>query len=114
MNTTSLGRAAEAAVSEHLAATGYRIIATNWRRPICEIDIVAQKDKVIYFVEVKYRTKSRQGSGLDYITPKKLKQMRFAAEIWVSENDWRGDYRLMAAEVMAGQLTPQVERLVEV
>jgi hypothetical protein len=37
----------------------------------------------MYFVEVKYRRTNRQGSGLEYVTAKKLEQMRFAASSWV-------------------------------
>jgi hypothetical protein len=41
----------------------------------------------------------RQGSGLEYITAKKLKQMRFAAEAWVRDRNWPGEYQLAAVEV---------------
>jgi Holliday junction resolvase-like predicted endonuclease len=36
---------------------------------------------------------------MDYITPKKLKQMVFAADMWVNENDWKHDYSLAVIEV---------------
>jgi Holliday junction resolvase-like predicted endonuclease len=71
----------------------------NWRTKWCEIDIVAQKTQTIYFVEVKYRKSAAWGSGLEYITSKKLKQMQFAAMFWVTENNWDGDYSLAAVEV---------------
>jgi Holliday junction resolvase-like predicted endonuclease len=74
-------------------------LARNWRTKVCEIDIVANKNKIIYFVEVKYRSSDKQGSGFEYITPKKLSQMGFAAEIWVQQNNWNGDYRIAAAEL---------------
>lgn len=99
MSTTNTGRNAELAVAEHLQAQGYRILEQNWRTRWCEIDVIAQKDDVVWFVEVKYRRTSRQGDGLEYITPKKLQQMQFAAELWVSSHDWRGDYELAAAAV---------------
>ena len=71
----------------------------NWMTPRCEIDIVAQKGKRIYFVEVKYRQQSTYGRGVDYITPRKLKQMAFAAETWVWDNAWDGEYQLSVASV---------------
>ena len=83
----------------HLVALGYKVLFKNWRTRRCEIDIVASKGKCVYFVEVKYRQQATQGSGFDYITAKKLKQMRFGAEMWVSEYRWTGDYCLAAAEV---------------
>lgn len=99
MNTSSVGNRAEEKVADYLSHNGYQILSRNWKRPICEIDVIAKKDKIIFFVEVKYRSQSIQGGGLEYITPKKLKQMVYAAEIWSKENEWDGDYRLMAASV---------------
>lgn len=78
---------------------GYKIIERNWRRPRCEIDIIAEKDGVIHFVEVKYRATDAQGGGLEAITPTKLKQMQRAAWTWVEETKWRGEYVLSAIEV---------------
>lgn len=99
MSTTDTGRRAEAAVAEHLKALGYKILEHNWRTRWCEIDVVAQKDHTVFFVEVKYRRSSLQGDGLEYITPKKLDQMTFAAELWVSNHNWQGEYALAGAAV---------------
>jgi uncharacterized protein (TIGR00252 family) len=99
MKTTFVGQNAEARVAKLLEKAGFKILARNWRTRVCEIDIVANKNKVVYFVEVKFRSSEKQGSGLDYITSKKLKQMHFAAEIWIQQNDWAGDYRIVAAEI---------------
>ena len=87
------------AAKVYLEMRGFKILEQNYRRPKCEIDIIAQKDGVIHFVEVKYRHDDEQGSGLEAITATKLKQMRFAAYTWVDEYKWRGEYVLSAVEV---------------
>lgn len=99
MSTTDTGRRAEAAVAEHMKDRGYKILEQNWRTRWCEIDVVAQKEDTVFLVEVKYRSSNRQGDGLEYITPKKLDQMTFAAELWVSNHNWQGEYCLAAAAV---------------
>jgi Holliday junction resolvase-like predicted endonuclease len=99
MSTTQIGRQAEQAVADDLVRKGYQILDQNWRTRFCEIDIVAKKDGVVYFVEVKFRASTSQGDGLDYILPKKLKHMRFAAETWCSQKWWDGDCRLAAVAV---------------
>jgi putative endonuclease len=99
VKTTTIGQSAEAAVAEHVAQNGYKILERNWKIKVCEIDIVAKKDDVIYFVEVKYRAGEGQGSGFEYIGPKKKRQIGFAARVWCQNNDWEGDYRLLGAEV---------------
>ena len=99
MSSVSTGRLAESAAAGFLMYKGCEIIARNWRTRECEIDIIAQRAGILYFCEVKYRKTALQGSGLAYITPKKLQQMRFAARQWLAVNEWRGSYRLSAIEV---------------
>lgn len=60
---------------------------------------MAQKNRVIYFVEVKYRAGTAQGGGLEYIASQKLRRMNFAARVWTQSFNWHGDWRLMAAAV---------------
>lgn len=80
------GRQAEALAASFLSQQGYDILQQNWRTRWCEIDIVASKDGVIHFVEVKYRKNARVGDGLTAITPKKVEQMKKAATMWAQVN----------------------------
>ena len=104
MTNYQTGHDAEKSAAEYLKVQGYKILELNWKTKYCEIDIVAQKDKRIYLVEVKSRKTLLQGSGMDYITYKKLNQMKFAAEMWVSDNRWDGDYQLAVVSIVAGQV----------
>lgn len=99
MSTTQTGRQAEKIAAQYLEMRGYEIIERNFRRPRCEIDIIAMKDHTIYFVEVKYRANGDQGGGLEAITASKFKQMTYAAEIWAQETKWNGPYQLAAIEL---------------
>jgi uncharacterized protein (TIGR00252 family) len=108
IKTTELGLRAEAAVAELLGQHGYELIDRNWKTKVCEIDLIAQKDSVIYFVEVKYRRQAAQGDGFEYIGPKKQRRMNFAASIWCQKHNWDGDYRLMAAAV-SGDVCQEIE-----
>jgi uncharacterized protein (TIGR00252 family) len=99
MTSFDTGRRAEAAAAEFLSGEGYKILEQNYRTRWCEIDVVAEKAGTVSFAEVKYRASAAQGNGLEYITSKKLVQMRFAAEFWVAEHNFAGDYQLAAIEV---------------
>lgn len=105
MNTTYIGQKAEIAAAGYLEMRGYEILERNFRRPRCEIDIIARKDSVIYFVEVKYRVNDDQGGGLEAITATKLRQMQFAAELWIQEEKWAGQYQLAAIELTGKDFT---------
>lgn len=99
MNTTDTGRQAEAIAADYLERRGFMVVERNFRRADCEIDIIAKREGCVYFVEVKYRAQSGQGSGLDYVTAKKQRQMAYAASVWVREHEWNGDIALSALEV---------------
>ena len=105
MSSTSTGRKAEAAARVYLEMRGFRILEQNWRRPRAEVDIIAIKDEVIHFVEVKYRIDDGQGGGLESITTAKLRKMRLGADLWVHESKWPGKYVLSAIELEGPQFS---------
>lgn len=84
--TTDIGLRSEQLVADHLASEGWVVLERNWRTRYCEIDLIAKKEGHLVFVEVKHRSKNLSGDGLDAITTKKLQQMRFAVEVYVSNN----------------------------
>jgi uncharacterized protein (TIGR00252 family) len=94
------GAEAEKRVCKYLEKNGYKVIDRNWKTRTCEIDVIALKDDVMHFVEVKYRSNNKQGTGLDYITRSKLAKMSYAAELWTMKNNWLGGCELSVAEVV--------------
>lgn len=95
--TRHIGDLSETAAAEALMRDGHEILERNWKTKWCEIDIVSRKEKKFYFVEVKHRKNSDAGDGLAAITPKKLSQMKFAAEVYVQKYKLQGyDRQLMA------------------
>lgn len=99
MTNYQSGHDAEKLAAEYLKQYKFKIRELNWKTKYCEIDIVADKDKIVWFVEVKFRRTGGQGYGYEYITTKKLQQMRFAAEMWVQQHSWSGDYRLAVISI---------------
>jgi ribonuclease HII len=93
-----VGNRGEDSAAGYLRSSGFTIIDRNWRVKAGEIDIIAEKDGVIHFVEVKYRKNKNQGGGIAAITPTKLGRMERAARLWMQRH---GDHvsRLSAIEV---------------
>lgn len=83
-NNKKLGNIGEQIASNYLIALGYTIIKRNYRIKIGEIDIIAQKDDTIVFVEVKTRYSLKYGYGLESITASKRKTIRKIAEFYYS------------------------------
>lgn len=99
------GSRGEDRAADYLVENGYKIIDRNWKTRYCEIDIVAKKKKVVVFCEVKYRSSGTQGKGYEYVTPKKLQQMSFAAEMWVHDHGHTGGYTLAVVSVDDDSIT---------
>ncbi len=49
------GKWGEDLAAKYLAERGFEILARNWRHERKEVDIIAQKEGTLYFVEVKTR-----------------------------------------------------------
>ena len=106
--TKYIGDAGETAAATALAEQGYEIVERNWKTRWCEIDIVATKKDTYYFVEVKHRKNDTAGDGLAAITPKKLTQMKKAAELYVQRHGLAAaDVQLMAMAT-TGDATAEV------
>jgi len=102
------GALAEAEAANYLQRHGHEILDRNWKTKYCEIDIVSQKDGMIYFTEVKYRKQANQGGGLAAVTPKKLQQMTFAANVYIQTNKLHNSDVILAAASLSGE-PPSVE-----
>lgn len=78
--------------SEYLDKKGYTILHRNWRYSrIGEIDIIAQAEDILVFIEVKTRTSGHCGDPLESITLTKRKQIFKLAEIYLSEHSQPND-----------------------
>lgn len=99
MTNHATGHLAEKSAAVFMKKNGYKIRELNWKTKRCEIDIIAYKNAVMYFAEVKYRSTNEQGEGLEYVTSQKLRQMVFAAESWVAAHSWEQDYRLLVVSM---------------
>ena len=76
MTNKITGKYGEDIAKDFLIKNGYKILETNYRYSrVAEIDIIAEKSDVLYFVEVKTRTQEFFGAPLEAVTPAKLKQI---------------------------------------
>lgn len=81
----TLGKTGEALAARYLLDAGYRILAQNWRCPQGEIDLVAEHDGEVVFVEVKTRSGTGFGHPFEAITATKLARLRRLALAWCDE-----------------------------
>ncbi len=76
----ALGDFGERVAAAHLEAKGYRLLATKFRVREGEVDLVAERDGVVAFVEVKTRRGSAMGSAVEAIDGRKAARLLLAAD----------------------------------
>lgn len=79
MNNQKIGALGEALAEAMLLEKGYRILSRNFRCRYGEIDIIASKNGVLVFVEVKTRLFESCGSGAESVTAAKRQRIRRCA-----------------------------------
>lgn len=97
----AVGRAGEAYTAGWLQKQGYHIIARNWRCRYGEVDIIAQKDETVAFVEVKTRRPGAMVSPLEAVDRTKQRRLIMTAHCWLRASKCRLQPRMDVAAVTA-------------
>ena len=79
----TLGNLGERLAAGKLTEMGYRIISTNWRCEIGELDIVAWHGDCLTLVEVRTRRGGRAGTPEESITPVKRQRLQNLVEAYL-------------------------------
>ena len=75
-----LGKAGEKLATAYLINNGYTILHNNWRYARYELDLIAIKNNLLHFIEVKYRTSNLFGHPEEAVNKAKLKSIFQAIE----------------------------------
>lgn len=94
--TKNFGNTGEIMARKFLEKQGVKILATNFHARSGEVDIIAQDDELILFVEVKARRSQKFGTAIESVDDKKIAKIVAAGEQWLLKNslaqtDWRVD-----------------------
>ena len=90
MHTKAKGNIAEDRACEYLRLQGYRIIDRNVYNRFGEIDIIALKESVLHFVEVK--SGATYESAVYNITRSKLQKLNRTIQTYLQQKKLNGDY----------------------
>lgn len=83
-NRRQKGAAAEQAAADYLLSLGYRIRDKNWRCRSGELDLVAEEDRILVFVEVRSRSQNTAyGTAAESVDVRKIRQVRSVAEVYL-------------------------------
>jgi putative endonuclease len=124
-----IGQKGEDEAVKYLKNKGFSILDRNYRKPWGELDIIAQKGIVLYFVEVKTVTRQNLGAELrgfgssapkfdfyepeDNIHPWKIKRLSRAIQTYLLEKkiDDEADYQIDSISVYLEKGTDQLLKI---
>ena len=86
MSTKQDGDWGEALVAEYLEARGCRIVEKEWRCRFGEIDLIAEQEGTLLFVEVKLRKSAAFAEALEFVDRHKQERIRRTAELYLCEH----------------------------
>jgi len=96
MKRKELGALGERIAAEHLTGLGYVIRERNFRLREGEIDIVAEKDDYLVFIEVRTRRSHSFGTPEESVIARKKERLITLAQAYIQSHDglppsWRID-----------------------
>ena len=97
--TSTQGKQAEKFAKQYLKDNGICCIAENYHCKYGEIDLIAEDNNTLVFVEVRYRSSAQFGSALASVTEAKQKKLRLTAQHCITQNNI-GDSRPMRFDVI--------------
>jgi putative endonuclease len=105
-----LGEAGEALAARLLRRHGYRILQTNYRTALGEIDIVARERDTIVFVEVKARRSLHFGHPKTAVTAQKRRKLSMLALQYLKATGQSGSKaRFDVVSICAAPERPEIE-----
>ncbi len=100
-----LGRAGEVKAADFLKKKGYKILKTNYKTHIGEIDVIALDKDTVVFVEVKTRLNYDYGKACEAVDRKKQeKYYKVATEYLVREKLIDVPCRFDVIEIQNGEI----------
>jgi len=88
LTAVSIGQKAELIAAKYLTQQGLRIVQTNYRCKMGEIDLIGRDFSHIVFVEVRYRRSNRFGGALESISSQKCYRLERAAAHFLNYHPW--------------------------
>ncbi len=87
-NKREEGNKGEEWAVEYLERNGYEIIERNFQAGHYELDIIAQKNDWLVFVEVKLRGDTEHGYPEENLSKSKQNFLKKAADIYLQQSQW--------------------------
>ena len=79
------GKTGESLAAGWLRQNGFTLLHQNWRQARYEIDIIAEKNNILHFIEVKTRRTLQYGQPEESVSNAKLNNLVNGAELFLEQ-----------------------------
>lgn len=94
ISRTQRGREIESRAQIDLQVRGFKIIGQNYRKKFGELDFILEENsRVLVFLEVRSKKSGDWRSGLEMVSPEKIRRLKLTAQSFLSH------YRGLARDV---------------
>ena len=84
------GRLGETLAAAYFERLGYTLLHRNWRHKNWEVDLIASRNSMLHFIEVKTVTSLAFGHPEERITPQKISYLINASEEFLYQHpEWQ-------------------------
>lgn len=107
MDRKETGAMGEQAAADYLLEKGYELLARNWHCRWGELDLVARKEDILAFVEVKTRKPGAMVSPLEAVNRTKQRKLIRSAQAYLmelGETELQPRFDVAAVTVFPGEL----------
>lgn len=105
------GEMGELLAQEYLLNNGYQILETNWHSGHKEVDIIALKDDILAFVEVKTRSSSAFGEPQLFVTREKQRSYIALANSYVQMHNRNEEVRFDIIAILLNKYNKEVKHI---
>lgn len=101
----SLGKLGEDLAVDYLIKNHFKVLHRNWRNGKKEIDIIALKDAILHFIEIKTRKTNKHGYPEENVSRTKIRNMMNVANQY---QQIYPSYQWIRFDVISITLEPEV------
>ena len=113
MQTNIYGKRSEIIATNYLKKKGYKILETNYKNKVGEIDIIAKDKDYLVFVEVKARNSQAFGHPFEAIDEEKQRKIHAVASLYMVKHSKYGTNCRFDALSILGLENPEITHIID-
>ena len=113
MQSNTYGKRSEIIACNYLKKKGYKILETNYKNNVGEIDIIAKDKDYLVFVEVKARLSQKFGHPFEAIDEIKQQKIHAVASLYMVKNRKYGSNCRFDAISILGLENPEITHIID-